>query len=96
MLTLEGHRVVQTREQHELLIFMPRKMRDALRALLEPFVVPMSYPQTIIYAVCFNSSSVHSRRNVPLRKDDAAFPPFDASPHPAALLEVLPARVDRV
>ena len=34
--------------------------------------------------------------HVPLRNDDAAFPPLDASPHPAALLEVLGARVDRV
>ena len=53
VLTLEGHRVVQTREQHEPLIFMPRKMRDALGALLEPFVVPMNCPQTTIYAGLF-------------------------------------------
>ena len=34
--------------------------------------------------------------HVPLRNDDAPFPPFYASPHPAALLEVLGARVDGV
>jgi hypothetical protein len=35
-------------------------------------------------------------RNAPLRDDDAAFPPLDAAPHPAALLEVFGAGVDRV
>jgi hypothetical protein len=55
VLTLEGHRVVQPGEQHEPLIFMPRKMRDAGRALLEPFVVPISYPQMTIYAVLFST-----------------------------------------
>src|SRR6266566_7333790 len=46
VLTLEVHRLVQPGEQHEPLIFMPRKMWCALRALLEPFVVPMRSPQT--------------------------------------------------
>jgi hypothetical protein len=105
LLTLESHRVVQPGEQHEPLVFMPRKMWDALRALLEPFVVPMSSAAgdaTNTYRVAFQLSSFHSRRygqrvcHVPLRNDDAAFPPLDASPHPSALLEVLGARVDRV
>ena len=102
VLTLEGHRVVQPGEQHEPLIFMPRKMWDALRALLEPFVVPMSFPQTTTHAIVFSIRSVQSREtgkrvcHVPLRNDYAAFPPLDASPHPAALLKVLGARVDRV
>ena len=45
VLTLEGHRVVQPGKQHEPLIFMTGKMWGTLRALLEPFVVPMSSPR---------------------------------------------------
>jgi hypothetical protein len=37
-----------------------------------------------------------ARMHAPLRDDDAAFAPLDAAPHPAALLEVLGACVDRV
>ena len=36
------------------------------------------------------------REGAPLRDDDATFPPLDAAPHPAALLEIFGARVDRV
>lgn len=53
--------------------------------------------------LCFNSDPFTAEKrgkkkicHVPLRNDDAAFPPLDTSPHPAALLEVLGARVDRV
>ena len=91
-------------------------MRGALRAFLEPFVVPASsHPpgarQT--YNVCVNLSRVndHGKKrerngkrmrerkvvgDAPLHDDDATFPPFDSAPHPAALLEVLGARVNRV
>jgi hypothetical protein len=72
-------------------------MWGALRALLEPFVVPISAPQTTIYGVVFQlGSEKWGVCHVPLRNNDAAFPPLDASPHPSALLEVLGAGVDRV
>jgi hypothetical protein len=43
-LTFECRRVIQPGKQHEPSVFMAREMRDALRALLEPLVVPVKSP----------------------------------------------------
>lgn len=43
-LTFECRLVVQPGKQHEPAVFMPREMRDALRALLQPLVVPVKSP----------------------------------------------------
>src|SRR5260370_5155263 len=72
---------------------MPCKIWDALRALLEPFVVPAHIDSMHL---CFSSARRGRNGDAPLRDDGATLPPLDASPHPTALLEVLSARVDSV
>lgn len=94
-LTVERCRVIQPSKEHKAPILVPRKMRDALCALLEPLVIPAGPRREC------NKSLEGIEKGVvwahaPLRDDDAAFTPLDAGPHPPALLEVLCAGVDRV
>lgn len=67
---------------------MSRKVGDAMRAFLEPFVVP-----AVFFCVVYPPILA---KDVPLGDDDAALPSLDAAPHAPALLQVLSPRVDRV
>ena len=73
---------------------MPRKVGDAVRAFLEPFVVPAvratREKRQISPAPC--SEKMH----VPLGDDNTAFSSLDAAPHAPALLKVFSPSVDGV
>jgi hypothetical protein len=93
LLTVKSCLVVQPSKQHEALIFVPRKVGDTLRALLEPFVIPGSSPRHDSLALLREKKK---GEDTPLSDDDAALPSLHATPHPATLFEVLRSRVDRV
>ena len=60
LLTLQSHRVIQPGEEHEPLVFMPRKVWDALWALLEPFVVPEIQMYERVFFIFFTVDHVYS------------------------------------